>query len=56
MNVQNHINLEYALIKYFSNRASLEEELFVRDWVSQNSDNASYYQKIKRLWVQRIVL
>ncbi|WP_159099196.1 MULTISPECIES: hypothetical protein [Aquimarina] len=56
MNMHNQINLEYALIKYFSDKATPEEEIFVQQWVSESSDNTSYYHKIQRLWIQRIVL
>lgn len=56
MNTQNKINLEYALIKYFSDKATPEEEVFIQQWVSQNPDNPSYYRKILQLWLHRIIL
>ncbi|MCK8524270.1 hypothetical protein M0D21_22015 [Aquimarina sp. D1M17] len=56
MNMYNQSNLEYSLIKYFSGKATPEEEVFVEKWVSQSSDNTSYYQRFQRLWAQRIIL
>jgi hypothetical protein len=56
MNMNNRMNLEYTLIRCFSNKATPEQEMFVQQWVSQNPDNIFYYQKIQRLWIQRIDL
>ncbi|WP_160114499.1 hypothetical protein [Aquimarina sp. AU474] len=56
MNTQNQSSLEYSLIKYFSGKSTPEEETFVKNWVSQSQDNIFYYQKLQRLWFQRIIL
>ncbi len=56
MNMQSQSSLEYSLIKYFSGKSTPEEETFVQHWKSQSEDNTFYYQKLQRLWFQRIVL
>ncbi|WP_157766038.1 MULTISPECIES: hypothetical protein [Aquimarina] len=56
MNVQSQFKPDYALINFFSGRATRDEEKLVQNWISQNPENTSYYYKIQRLWFQRIVL
>jgi len=56
MIARNQIILEYILIRFFSEKATSEEETFVRQWISQCPKNSLYYHKIQRLWLHRIIL
>lgn len=56
MDIHHQASLEYTLIKYFSDKATPEEEIFVQQWIAKSQNNTSYYHKIQRLWLHRIVL
>ncbi|MEW7278165.1 hypothetical protein ABW636_06180 [Aquimarina sp. 2201CG1-2-11] len=56
MKERNQINLDYTLIRYFSNKTTFKEEAFVEQWISESIDNIYYYQRLQRLWIQRITL
>lgn len=56
MNIHHQASIEYTLIKYFSDKATPEEETFIQQWISKSQNNISYYHKIQRLWLYRIDL
>lgn len=56
MNAFSNSSIDIILIDYYSGKSTNEETIFVREWRSSSDSNNQYYQKLQKLWVNRIVL